>query len=71
MSNTPLWLCHNCKKSISRFPNPWTFHARKDDGDLDDVVRFCNLNCIAIYYHLIKWPGRAPLPGVQADAPRT
>ena len=73
MATTPLWLCHQCKKEIDRAKNPWTFHARPESpdypGQLDDVVRFCDINCIATYYHLIKWPGRVPLPGVTVDAP--
>lgn len=53
MPTTPLWLCHQCHKSIESAEHPWTFHTWTGKGELDDVVRFCNINCIAAYYRLV------------------
>jgi hypothetical protein len=83
MASTPLHLCHQCKKEIYRAENPWTFHQRNMTmgGKLDDVVRFCGINCIAAYFKLIPWNSLIPANGasrviegtveVTADAPQS
>lgn len=79
MASTPLTHCHQCKKEIRLAQNPWTFHQREQNAsggtELADVVRFCNINCIAAYFKLIPWNSLIPGNGnsrviegtVQAD----
>lgn len=73
MPTTPLHLCHQCKKEIYRVLNPWTFHRRnaRRGGKLEDVVRFCSVNCIAAYYKLAPAASLAPVNGKPADAPNS
>lgn len=69
MPTTPLDQCYQCEGFILVARNPWTFHQRTKDGELYDVAVFCNINCIAAYYKLGPWHGRAHVTGMRVVDP--